>query len=129
MSIESALIEARDTFARYAELHDSKGTPESAEKARANRELSRRMDAALQQWRSLSDPAVMHANLLRGIPCQLPKHLLLHLAGDEVQNAVAERDRMKAAICAHVNASNNEDTAGDTWGELLRVVGYVSTPR
>jgi hypothetical protein len=91
--------------------------------------LARLVEAELDQWRKLADPVTLHANLLRGIPCTLPRHLLLHLAGDEVQNAVAERDRMKSAICAYVNASNNDDTAGDTWGELLRVVGYESSRR
>jgi len=108
--------------------------------------------AELTQWRKLSDPVTLHANLVRGIPCKLPDNLILHLLGDDAQDSeaerkdlrdtissmqedigeldgitrllTAERDRLRDAIKAHINASNNDDTAGDTWGELLRVVGY-----
>lgn len=87
MSIEASLIEARDTFARYAEIHDAKGTPEAAEKARANRELSQRMDGALQQWRSLSDP-VVHPGAGPMVRKMLEQHI-------EVEpDFVADRDEL-----------------------------------
>lgn len=43
-----ALIRAHDTFKRYAELHEAKGTPESAEKAKVNRDLALAMAEALE---------------------------------------------------------------------------------
>ena len=82
--------------------------------------------AELEQWRGLSDVGTLHANLLRGRPARLPRHLLLHLLGDGEQRADDDRrllrdevDRLRELIRAHVR-----DDPGDTWGALLRAVGY-----
>lgn len=45
--ITAALRTAATTFRRYAELHQAKGTPEGAEKAKANAALAEQMEAAL----------------------------------------------------------------------------------
>lgn len=39
------------------------------------------------QWDALRDPAVLHANLLRGLPAQLTKAQLLHLLGTDAPDA------------------------------------------
>ena len=82
-------------------------------------EAASRLVSEVREWRKLSDPAVMHVNLLRGMPCRLTPNLLLHLLGDDMQDAVAERDKLRELIRAYVR-----DDSGDTWGALLRAVGY-----
>jgi hypothetical protein len=52
------------------------------------------LKAELEQWRKLSDPATLHANLVRGIPCKLPDNLLLHLLGDEWQSIAEMREAL-----------------------------------
>jgi hypothetical protein len=45
-----------------------------------------RLRAEVAEWEKLRDPEMLHANLLRGIPCQLDRATFLHLAGDETPN-------------------------------------------
>lgn len=62
------------------------------------------MLAADAQWRKLSDPVILHANLLRGLPAKLSKEQLLHLLGTDIQD---EWHRGRAAgieECERVNA-------------------------
>jgi hypothetical protein len=54
--------------------------------------------AELEQWRGLSDVGTLHANLLRGQPARLPRHLLMHLLGDDSQAVEAERSRLRDAV-------------------------------
>jgi hypothetical protein len=82
-------------------------------------EAAARIAAEVREWRKLRDPVTLHANLVRGVPCRLPQNLLLHLLGDDMQDAVAERDKLRELIRAYVR-----DDSGDTWGALLRAVGY-----
>ena len=42
-----------------------------------------RLRAELDEWEKLRDPAVLHASLCRGVPAQLDRDALLHLAGVE----------------------------------------------
>jgi hypothetical protein len=45
----------------------------------------KRLRYQVAEWEKLGDPVVLHANLMRGIPCRLDRSVFLHLAGDEVQ--------------------------------------------
>jgi hypothetical protein len=45
-----------------------------------------RLRGELVEWNKLRNPATLHANLLRGIPCRLDRATFLHLAGDETPN-------------------------------------------
>lgn len=45
--MRAAAAEARDQFIRYAKLHEAKGTPESAEKAKVNHEMAQKLTDAL----------------------------------------------------------------------------------
>lgn len=49
----------------------------------------------LDEWGKLRDPAVLHASLCRGVPAQLDRDALLHLAGVEQLRAelAASRER------------------------------------
>jgi len=73
----------------------------------ALREIER-MQAELNDWRRLAAPAVLHANLVRGLPARLTREQLLHLAGADDLLA-AERERC-AAICDAI-----EDQAWARW--------------
>lgn len=44
-------------------------------------ELVVEMAAELEKWLTLTDPVVLHQNLLNGIPARLSQEQLLHLAG------------------------------------------------
>jgi hypothetical protein len=46
-----------------------------------------RLRGQVAEWERLRDPANLHINLLRGIPCKLDRAAYLHLAGDEPPNA------------------------------------------
>lgn len=67
-----------------------------------------RLRAELDQWRRLTDPQTLHANLLCGLPAQLTRERLRHLAGADALLA-AERERC-AAICDAI-----EDQAWARW--------------
>jgi hypothetical protein len=56
----------------------------------------RAKDAEIAEWRKLLDPAVLHANLVRGVPAKLTREQLLHLLGDDAEIAALKaelRDR------------------------------------
>ena len=42
----------------------------------------------LEEWRKLRDPVTLHVSLLRGVPTQLDRATLLHLAGADQLRAV-----------------------------------------
>lgn len=65
--LRPAVFEAHETFRSYAKLHESKGTPEGAEKAAANNRLGDRMFAAL----SPEPPAAPISNTLRAINAEV----------------------------------------------------------
>ena len=50
------------------------------------------------------------------------KRTILELRG-QLRDVCDERERLRELIRAHVNASNNDDTAGDTFGALVREAG------
>lgn len=54
---------------------------ERDELIKAEREIER-LRYQVAEWEKLGDPVVLHANLLRGIPCRLDRATFLHLAGD-----------------------------------------------
>ncbi len=73
-------------------------TPCNGEQARVLLEAKmeiERLRAELAEWQKLRDPAVLHANLLRGLPAQLDAATYLHLGGHD-QLLAAERDRLRA---------------------------------
>jgi len=67
-----------------------------------------RLRAELAEWHKLRDPANLHANLLRGIPCRLDRATFLHLAGDEETKAQGLAKRVEFVPWAWVKFDIND---------------------
>lgn len=95
----------------------------------AQRSRIAELEAALAEWKSLRDPHVLHANLLRGIPAKLSDDQLLHIAGDKYQDMatrIAELEQDAAryrSICRDV-ASEWGNFAGGADECLRRIEAY-----
>lgn len=72
-----------------------------------------RMSAELAQWRKLRDPAILHVNLLRGLPAQLTREQAMHLCGDDLQRmAELEAVAKHEADCAEAYKAEAERLRG-----------------
>jgi hypothetical protein len=80
--------------------------PERAASVVAERDA---LKAELEQWRKLSDPATLHANLVRGIPCKLPDNLLLHLLGDEWKSIAEMREAIYLTLAENAHLADGDD--------------------
>ena len=67
------------------------------------------LKAELEQWRRLSDPVTLHANLVRGIPCKLPDNLLLHLLGDEWQSIAEMREAIYLTLAENAHLADGDE--------------------
>ena len=72
------LVVLEDAFDRLTDARDQ--LIEEQADLRADRD---RLAAEVAEWQKLRDPAVLHANLLRGLPAQLTLKQVWHLAADD----------------------------------------------
>ena len=56
------------------------------------------LEGELEAWRKLRDPATLHANLLRGLPAQLDRAALLHLAGTDDPVSAEHMAEVRSAL-------------------------------
>lgn len=79
------------------EVHDEDQLVRLSDAEAAIAAVTKAKDAEIAEWKKLLDPAVLHANLNRGIPAKLTREQLLHLLGDDAEiealRADAERYR------------------------------------
>lgn len=85
----------------------------------------------LMEWRKLRDPVTLHVSLLRGLPVQLDRATLLHIAGaDSLLAALEEAESVlrrvgcapTADLCSAALRPNNKPQTLPRWP--LRVTGY-----
>jgi len=78
------------------------------------------MLAADAQWEKLRDPAVLHVNLLRGLPARLSKAQLLHLLGADAQQVAVPQTKLDWTSLEDWWKSGSED-----WDTLKGIVSSM----
>lgn len=83
-----------------------------------------RLTVALLEWQKLRDPAVLHSNLLRGLPARLTQNQALHLIGDDADRIAqieAENLRLMQALKEAGEVMDGNAEAAD-WRERWAVL-------
>lgn len=75
-----------------------------------------------EQWELLRDPAVLHVNLLRGLPAQLTKEHLLHLLGDDARVPMTESEIHTAVKSVGLDWHRGFAGEDNRYSDLVRVV-------
>lgn len=88
-------------YARAHEAHLMQSYAPLTDAASAKHRIEK-LEATIAEWEKLKDPIVLRANLLRGFPARLTTEQLVHIAGDEVQRAVAaSQQAAEPRACQH----------------------------